>query len=97
MAIPLWVREKLFQKSLLHDELKRLGGEFDWENRLLFLPSIIKATPLAAPGRGHHLEILKEIHFPTGFKVNSGLAAYHLFQASTAPCQRSWGSHARLV
>ena len=25
MAIPLWVREKLFQKSLLHDELKRLG------------------------------------------------------------------------
>ena len=36
MSIPLWVREKLFQKSLLHDELKRLGGEFDWEKRLLF-------------------------------------------------------------
>ena len=36
MAIPLWVREKLFQKSLLHDELKKLGGDFDWMNRLLF-------------------------------------------------------------
>ena len=36
MAIPLWVREKLFQKSLLHDELKRFGEEFDWEHRLLF-------------------------------------------------------------
>jgi carbamoyltransferase len=36
MAIPLWVREKLFQKSLLHDELKRLGNDFDWMNRLLF-------------------------------------------------------------
>ena len=36
MAIPLWVREKLFQKSLLHDELKRIGEEFDWVHRLLF-------------------------------------------------------------
>jgi len=36
MAIPLWVREKLFQKSLLHDELKRIGGDFDWMERLLF-------------------------------------------------------------
>jgi carbamoyltransferase len=36
MAIPLWVREKLFQKSLLHDELKQFGEEFDWAHRLLF-------------------------------------------------------------
>ena len=36
MAIPLWVREKLFQKNLLHDELKGLGEDFDWMNRLLF-------------------------------------------------------------
>ncbi|HYL35904.1 MAG TPA: carbamoyltransferase [Bryobacteraceae bacterium] len=34
MAMPLWVREKLFQKSLLYDQLKELG-EFD-VNRLLF-------------------------------------------------------------
>lgn len=109
MAIPLWVREKLFQKSLLHDELKRLC-EFDWMNRLLFAehhqshaasafyPSPFEealvltmdgvgewATTSVGLGRGNHLEIIKEIHFPhslgllysaftyyTGFKVNSG-------------------------
>jgi carbamoyltransferase len=35
-AIPLWVREKLFQKSLLRDELKQFGPDFDWDNQLLF-------------------------------------------------------------
>jgi carbamoyltransferase len=108
MAMPLWVREKLFQKSLLDDELKVLG-EFD-ASRLLFtehhqshaasafFPSPFEAaliltmdgvgewaTTSAALGRGNHLEIIKEIHFPhslgllysaftyyTGFKVNSG-------------------------
>jgi carbamoyltransferase len=37
MAIPLWLREKLFQKSLLQRELARLGnGRFDADARLLF-------------------------------------------------------------
>ena len=36
MAMPLWLREKLFQKNLLHNELKRFSKEFDWERRLLF-------------------------------------------------------------
>jgi carbamoyltransferase len=36
MAMPLWLREKLFQKLLLRDELKKLGAEFDVENKLLF-------------------------------------------------------------
>ena len=35
MAMPLWVREKLFQKSLLRDELKQFSAD-DWDNRLLF-------------------------------------------------------------
>ncbi|MBZ5609645.1 MAG: carbamoyltransferase [Acidobacteriia bacterium] len=110
MAMPLWVREKLFQKSLLNDQLKELGDGFDVTSRLLFtehhqshaasafFPSPFEealvltmdgvgewATTSAALGRGNHLEILKEIHFPhslgllysaftyyTGFKVNSG-------------------------
>src|ERR1700737_2175512 len=29
MSIPLWLREKLFQKSLLGDELKKFAPEFD--------------------------------------------------------------------
>jgi len=37
MAIPLWLREKLFQKHLLRTELERLGGgPFDADARLLF-------------------------------------------------------------
>jgi len=110
MAIPLWIREKLFQKSLLHKDLERFGTQFDWEKKLLFtehhqshaasafFPSPFEealvltmdgvgewATTSVALGRGHNLEIIKEIYFPhslgllysaftyyTGFKVNSG-------------------------
>jgi carbamoyltransferase len=36
MAIPLWLKEKLFQKILLRDELKKLGAGDDIEGRLLF-------------------------------------------------------------
>src|SRR5262249_24726678 len=36
MAMPLWLREKLFQKDLLRGELKSFGGQFDGERRLLF-------------------------------------------------------------
>jgi len=35
MAVPLWIREKLFQKGLLEQELKRFDPDFDPE-RLLF-------------------------------------------------------------
>jgi len=36
MAMPLWLREKLFLKSLLADELKHLAPDFDWQKRLVF-------------------------------------------------------------
>jgi len=36
MAIPVWLKEKLFQKKLLGDELLAAAPEFDWEGRLLF-------------------------------------------------------------
>jgi carbamoyltransferase len=35
-ALPLWIREKLFQKELLVDELGRLGFSRDVRSRLLF-------------------------------------------------------------
>jgi carbamoyltransferase len=111
MAIPLWLKEKLFQKSLLERELSKLGNNrFDSGARLLFAEhhqshaaSAFFASPFERAavltmdgvgewattsvglGRGNHLEIIKEIHFPhslgllyaaftyyTGFKVNSG-------------------------
>ncbi len=36
MAIPLWLKEKLFQKRLLAEELRRFAPDYDWEDRLLF-------------------------------------------------------------
>ncbi|MCA3247686.1 MAG: carbamoyltransferase [Azospirillum sp.] len=36
MAIPVWLKEKLFQKKLLSDELTALEPGYDWESRLLF-------------------------------------------------------------
>ena len=35
-AMPLWLREKLFQKSLLERELKALGPGVDWRHKLVF-------------------------------------------------------------
>ena len=109
-AMPLWLREKLFQKDLLRREFQRYDPDFDWKNRLLFsehhlshaasafFPSPFDealvltmdgvgewATTSVAIGRGNHLEVIRELHFPhslgllysaftyyTGFKVNSG-------------------------
>ena len=53
LSVPLWVREKLFQKNLLHGELKLLGPRFDWENRLLFAE--------------HHLSHAASAFFPSPF------------------------------
>jgi carbamoyltransferase len=36
LAMPLWLREKLLQKKLLHRELKELNGGVDLGDRLLF-------------------------------------------------------------
>ena len=36
MAVPVWIKEKLFQKSLLRRELRALAPEVDWDDRLLF-------------------------------------------------------------
>ena len=36
MALPLWLREKLFQKDLITKELKKDAPDVDWSDRLLF-------------------------------------------------------------
>ena len=36
MALPLWLKEKLFQKRLLRQELEKLAPDAAWEERLLF-------------------------------------------------------------
>jgi carbamoyltransferase len=54
MAIPLWAREKLFQKSLLARELKPFGARYDWGNRLLFTE--------------HHLSHAASAFYPSPFE-----------------------------
>ncbi len=36
MAIPVWIKEKLFQKALLGKKLKEAAPDIDWEAKLLF-------------------------------------------------------------
>ena len=36
MAIPIWLKEKLFQKDLLLKEFRRYDNAVDWQNKLLF-------------------------------------------------------------
>jgi carbamoyltransferase len=52
MAMPLWIREKLFQKSLLTKEMRRFGSHFD-ESRLLFTE--------------HHLSHAASAFYPSPF------------------------------
>lgn len=52
MSIPLWLREKLFQKSLLRDELEKFSKDFD-TSRLLFCE--------------HHLSHAASAFYPSPF------------------------------
>jgi carbamoyltransferase len=53
MSIPLWLKEKLFQKSLLADELKKFAPEFDC-TKLLFCE--------------HHLSHAASAFYPSPFE-----------------------------
>ena len=109
-AMPIWLREKLFQKNLLIQNFKKHDKNFSDKSKIYFsdhhlshaasafFPSPFEeavvltadgvgewATTTVSVGKGHKLEIKKEIQFPhslgllysaftyyTGFKVNSG-------------------------
>ncbi len=53
-AIPVWLKEKLFQKDLLRREFKAFAANFDWMNRLLFAE--------------HHLSHAASAFFPSPFQ-----------------------------
>jgi len=55
MALPVWLRDKLFQKSMIADALKDLWGkQIDWTERLLFSE--------------HHLSHAASAFFPSPFE-----------------------------
>jgi carbamoyltransferase len=53
MAIPIWLREKLFLKDLLCKELRALAPDVDWDKRLRFSE--------------HHLSHAASAYFPSPF------------------------------
>ncbi|MGE5478752.1 MAG: carbamoyltransferase [Bacteroidales bacterium] len=53
-AMPVWLKEKLFQKDLLRKELKKFAPDFDWMNKLLFAE--------------HHLSHAASAFFPSPFE-----------------------------
>ncbi len=53
-AMPVWLKEKLFQKDLLARELKRFSRRFDWSGKLLFAE--------------HHLSHAASAFFPSPFE-----------------------------
>ncbi len=54
MAMPVWLREKLFQKDLLRREFQKFDDSFDWQNKLLFSE--------------HHYSHAASAFFPSPFK-----------------------------
>ena len=59
MAIPVWLREKLFLKHLLRNELKTYAPEYDWNSRLRFSE--------------HHLSHAASAFFPSPFEEGAVL------------------------
>ncbi len=54
MAIPLWLREKLFLKRLLQKEIRKIGGNRRWNEELLFSE--------------HHLSHAASAFYPSPFE-----------------------------
>ncbi len=54
MAIPIWLREKLFQKKLIFEELQKIQGGFDDIEKLYFCE--------------HHFSHAASAYFPSPFK-----------------------------
>ncbi|MGA2740342.1 MAG: carbamoyltransferase [Bryobacteraceae bacterium] len=60
MALPLWTREKLFQRKLLRNALRGFGREFDFEGRLLFAE--------------HHVSHAASAYYPSPFAFHEDTA-----------------------
>lgn len=53
-ALPLWVKEKLFQKKIIRESIEHLGNDYDWANKLKFSE--------------HHLSHAASAFYPSPFE-----------------------------
>jgi len=83
IAMPLWVREKLFQKTLLRDELKQFSADFDWDNRLLFTE--------------HHQSHAASAFYPSPFEDALILTMDGVGEWATTSVARGHGNHLEII
>jgi carbamoyltransferase len=83
MAMPVWLREKLFQKDLLRKKFKEFDSEFDWKNKLLFAE--------------HHQSHAASSFFPSPFKEAAILTMDGVGEWATTSVARGEGNRLELT
>ncbi|WP_457445551.1 carbamoyltransferase family protein [Roseateles sp. P5_E4] len=82
-ALPLWLKEKLFQKSLLIDELAALAPGVDWRAKLLFSE--------------HHLSHAASAFFPSPFESAAVLTMDGVGEWTTTSLALGCGSNLSII
>ena len=83
-AIPVWIKDKLFQKSVLNKQLKEtLGEEINWNDRLLFSE--------------HHLSHAASAFYPSPFKNAAILTLDGVGEWTTASLAIGNGSDLKVI
>jgi len=83
MAMPLWLKEKLFQKNLLKNELKAYAPDFDWQHKLLFSE--------------HHQSHAASAFFPSPFHEAAILCMDGVGEWATTSLARGEGNKVEMV
>ncbi|MFQ5764935.1 MAG: carbamoyltransferase N-terminal domain-containing protein, partial [Rhodospirillales bacterium] len=83
MAIPVWLREKLFQKDLLRKAFRVFDPDFDWKNRLLFAE--------------HHQSHAASAFFPSPFEDAAVLTMDGVGEWATTSVARGHGNRLEMT
>jgi carbamoyltransferase len=78
MALPLWLKEKLFQKDLLRRALAGYAADYDWQHRLLFTE--------------HHLSHAASAFFPSPYEEAAVLTMDGVGEWTTTSCAHGSGN-----
>ncbi|MCO4770395.1 MAG: carbamoyltransferase [Deltaproteobacteria bacterium] len=83
MALPVWLKEKLFQKRLLKEKLSQIEPGYDWDGKLLF--------------GEHHLSHAASAFFPSPFEEAVVLTMDGVGEWATMSVAIGRGSDLRIV
>jgi carbamoyltransferase len=83
MALPLWIREKLFQKNLLASHLKELDPQQEWIDKLLFTE--------------HHVSHAASAFYPSPFEEAAVLTMDGVGEWATTSVAHGKGSRVEIL